>query len=65
MTKPLVETSDEEWLNLMDINLSGPFRTTRAALRRADLLSALCQESAGDFSQAALVEGALGGGVGT
>ena len=32
MTKPLVETSDEEWLNLMDINLSGPFRTTRAAL---------------------------------
>ena len=32
MTKSIVETSNEEWLNLMDINLSGPFRTTRAAL---------------------------------
>lgn len=32
MTKPLVETSTEEWLRLMDVNLSGPFRTTRAAL---------------------------------
>ncbi|MCZ6828429.1 MAG: SDR family oxidoreductase [Gammaproteobacteria bacterium] len=32
MTKPLVETSTEEWQHLMDINLTGAFRTMRAAL---------------------------------
>lgn len=32
MTKPLVETSTEEWQRLMDINLTGAFRTMRAAL---------------------------------
>lgn len=32
MTKDLVETSTEEWLALMDVNLSGPFRMMRAAL---------------------------------
>jgi 3-oxoacyl-[acyl-carrier protein] reductase len=32
MTKDLTETSSEEWLRLLDINLTGPFRTMRAAL---------------------------------
>ncbi len=32
MTKPLLETSTEEWQRLMDINLTGTFRTIRAAL---------------------------------
>ncbi len=32
MTRPLVETSTEEWQRLMDINLTGAFRTMRAAL---------------------------------
>jgi 3-oxoacyl-[acyl-carrier protein] reductase len=32
MTKDLVDTSSDEWLRLMDINLTGPFRTMRAAL---------------------------------
>ena len=32
MTKPLIETSTEEWQRLLDINLTGPFRTLRAAL---------------------------------
>lgn len=32
MTKNLVETTTDEWLSLMDVNLSGPFRTMRAAL---------------------------------
>lgn len=32
MTKKLVETTSEEWLGLLDINLTGSFRTLRAAL---------------------------------
>ncbi|MFK7895822.1 MAG: SDR family oxidoreductase [Myxococcota bacterium] len=32
MTKPLVETEDDEWSRLLDINLSGTFRTLRAVL---------------------------------
>jgi len=32
MTKDLVDTSGEEWLRVLDINLTGPFRTMRAAL---------------------------------
>lgn len=33
MTKPLVETSTQEWQRVMDVNLSGTFRTMREALR--------------------------------
>jgi 3-oxoacyl-[acyl-carrier protein] reductase len=32
MTKPLVETSDEEWERVLDVNLTGTFRMMRAAL---------------------------------
>jgi 3-oxoacyl-[acyl-carrier protein] reductase len=32
MTRNLVDTSTDEWLRLLDINLTGPFRTMRAAL---------------------------------
>ena len=32
MTKALVDTSSEEWRRVLDINLTGPFRTMRAAL---------------------------------
>jgi 3-oxoacyl-[acyl-carrier protein] reductase len=32
MTKALVETTSAEWLRLLDINLTGSFRTMRAAL---------------------------------
>jgi len=32
MTQPLLETTTEQWLRLMDINLTGTFRTLRAAL---------------------------------
>lgn len=32
MTKALVETSTEEWLRLLDVNLTGTFRMLRAAL---------------------------------
>ena len=30
---PLVETADEDWLRVMDVNLNGAMRVTRAALR--------------------------------
>ena len=32
MTRPLLETSAEEWQDLLDVNLSGAFRSMRAAL---------------------------------
>lgn len=32
MTKPLVETASDEWLRVLDVNLTGPFRTMRAVL---------------------------------
>ena len=32
MTRDLLDTSSEDWLRLIDVNLSGPFRTIRAAL---------------------------------
>lgn len=32
MTKNLVDTSSDEWMSLMDVNLNGPFRTLRAVL---------------------------------
>ena len=32
MTKSILETTSEEWLRLMDVNLSGPFRMLRAGL---------------------------------
>ncbi len=32
MTRNLVDTSSEDWSRLLDINLTGPFRTMRAAL---------------------------------
>jgi 3-oxoacyl-[acyl-carrier protein] reductase len=32
MTKPLVETAEAEWSRLLDINLTGTFRTLRAVL---------------------------------
>ena len=32
MTRNLVDTTSEDWLRLLDVNLSGPFRTMRAAL---------------------------------
>ncbi|MBJ22308.1 MAG: SDR family oxidoreductase [bacterium] len=32
MTRKIIDTSSEEWLRLLDINLKGPFRTMRAAL---------------------------------
>jgi 3-oxoacyl-[acyl-carrier protein] reductase len=34
MTKPLLETRDEEWLRILDVNLGGTFRMLRAALPR-------------------------------
>ena len=34
MTKPLIETREEEWQSVLDVNLSGTFRTLRAALPR-------------------------------
>lgn len=33
MTQPLIDTPVEEWQRLMDINLTGTFRTMKAALR--------------------------------
>jgi len=32
MTRPLLETSTQEWQHLIDVNLTGAFRTMRAAL---------------------------------
>lgn len=32
MTKNLVDTTTDEWMSLMDVNLNGPFRTLRAVL---------------------------------
>ena len=32
MTRPLVDTSDEDWLRVLDVNLTGTFRMLRAAL---------------------------------
>jgi len=34
MTKSLVDTTSDEWLGLLDVNLTGPFRTIRAVLPR-------------------------------
>ena len=32
MTRPLIETTSEEWQGLLDVNLTGTFRMLRAAL---------------------------------
>jgi 3-oxoacyl-[acyl-carrier protein] reductase len=69
MTRNLVDTTSEEWARLLDINLTGPFRTMRAALpamqaRRSGTiinLSSICawRAEAGQTAYAASKAGLL------